>query len=85
MTFNYNTLTDLIPSGFFTFTKSHVIFMAESSNAFLGDTIFFLILFFSVTSASFLLNLKHTYAYVYSRGTTVIDISAMLIIVYLFS
>ena len=44
-TFNYNTLIDLIPSSFFTFIKSHVIYMTLSSNSFLGDTIFFLYYF----------------------------------------
>jgi hypothetical protein len=47
--FNYNTLIDTIPSGFFTFIKTHTIFMSESSNVFLHDTLFSFILFHNET------------------------------------
>jgi len=85
ITFNYNTLTDLIPSSFFVFVKSHAIFMTSSSSAILSDTIFFFILFFSIASASFLLNLKYTYTYYYTRSTSLIDITAALCVLYCFS
>ena len=85
LVFNYNTLTDLVQSGFFTFTKSHFIFATESGNANLGDTIFFFILFFTTTAASFLLNLRYTFTYSYNRSSALIDILATLLIVYFFS
>jgi len=85
LTFNYNSLTDLIPSSFFTFVKTHVIYMTFSSNAFLGDSIFFFILFFSTTSAAFLLNLRYTHSYSYNRRTSVIDIIAISLICVFFS
>jgi NADH:ubiquinone oxidoreductase subunit 5 (subunit L)/multisubunit Na+/H+ antiporter MnhA subunit len=85
ITLNYNTLVDLVPSGFFVFTKSHAIFMTDSSNAFLGDTIFFFILFFTTTSMTFLFNLKYTYTYNYTRSTALIDLAACLLIVCMFS
>lgn len=80
LTFNYNSLTDLIPSSFFTFVKSHVIYMTFSSNMFLGDSIFFFILFFSTSSAVFLLNLRYTHAYNYIQRTSFIDLLAVLLI-----
>lgn len=85
ITLNYNTLVDQIPSSFFTLVKSHVIFMTDSVNNFLGDTIFFFILFFSTTSAAFLLNLKYVHAYSYSKSTAVIDLLALFLISYIFS
>jgi hypothetical protein len=85
MTFNYNTLADLIPSGVFVFVKSHAIFMTDSGNAFLGDAIFFFILFFSTSAASFLFNLKYTHTYSYSKSTSLVDITAVLSVCYFFS
>ena len=61
--FNYNTLTDLIPSNFFMSTKSHVIFFLKNSNTELGDTIFLYILFFTTCSLLFLLNLRYVFNY----------------------
>ena len=80
LTFNYNTLTDLIPSSFFVFTKSHVIFNTFSSNALVGDTIFFFIVFFTTSSVAFLLNLRFTFSYSYTRATSIIDLAACAII-----
>ena len=85
ITLNYNTLTDLVPSGFFVFTKSHAIFMTDSSNALLGEIIFFFILFFTTSAVAFLFNLKYAYTYSYTRATSVIDVTVALIMVYLFS
>ena len=85
ITLNYNTLTDLVPSGFFVFTKSHAIFMTDSSNALLGEIIFFFILFFTTSAVAFLFNLKYAYTYNYTRATSVIDVSVTAIMVYLFS
>ena len=80
LTFNYNTLTDLIPSSFFVFTKSHVIFNTFSSSALVGDTIFFFIVFFSASAFAFLTNLRFTFAYSYTRITSVIDLLVCLVI-----
>ncbi len=85
ITLNYNTLTDLVPSGFFVFTKSHAIFMTDSSNALLGEIIFFFILFFTTSAVAFLFNLKYAYTYSYTRATSVIDVTVAFIMVYLFS
>jgi hypothetical protein len=85
ITFNYNTLTDLIPSSFFTFIKTHVIFMTSSNNAFIGDTVLFLILFFSTAAAAFLLNLRFAHSYSYTRETAVIDLVAVLVILFFLS
>lgn len=81
--FNYNTLTDLIQSGFFTFTKSHFIFATQSGNASLGDVVFFFILFFTTSAAAFLLNLKYTFTYSYNKNSTLLDITVCLLITYL--
>lgn len=85
LTFNYNTLTDLIPSGFFLFSKAHIIFMTDSSNALLGDTIFFFILFFTTSSFAFLFNLRYTTSYNYLHRTAVIDCFATLLILAAFN
>ena len=85
ITFNYNTLTDLIPSSFFTFVKAHVIFMTSSNNAFIGDTVLFLILFFSVAAATFLLNLRYVHSYSYLRVTSTLDLAAVSLILYFWS
>ena len=84
LTFNYNTLTDLIPSGFFVFTKSHVIFNTFSSSTFIGDTIFFFIVFFTTSAIAFLLNLRYSFTYSYTRATSVIDVVSCLIILSFF-
>lgn len=81
---NYNTLTDLIPSGFFTFTKSHVIYMTSSSNLMLGDSIFFFILFFSITAAAFLLNLRYTHTYRYTQSASFLDLIVVSGVLYFF-
>lgn len=59
--------------------------MTDSSNVALGDTIFFFILFFSSASAAFLLNLKYTYTYAYTKSTSIIDLLTMLAVLYFFS
>lgn len=60
LTFNFNNLNDLIPSGFFNFIKTHVVFLLDNSTASLNNTIFFYILFFTSCSFIFLLNLRYT-------------------------
>jgi len=84
VTFNYNTLTDLIPSGFFMFTKSHVIFNTFSSSAFIGDTVFFFIMFFTSAAVGFLLNLRYSFSYSYTRQTATVDLVTTLVVLYFF-
>lgn len=85
ITFNYNTLTELVPSSFFTTTKSHVIFLLDNSNTYLGDTIFFFIIFFTTSALLFLLNLRYTFGYKYFRSVSLVDGILVLVTIYLFS
>jgi hypothetical protein len=65
--FNYNTLVDTIPSGCFTYIKTHTIFMTESSNAYLSDSLFMFILFLLSSAILFLVGLKTEFSYSYFR------------------
>jgi len=85
LTFNYNNLTDLIPSNFFMFTKSHVIFLMDNGNAYLNDVIFFYILFFTTCSLLFLLNLRYSFNYNFFQHQFLIDILFILVNLYLFN
>ena len=85
ITFNYNTLTELVPSSFFTTTKAHVIFLTDNSNMYLGDTIFFFIVFFTTSALIFLLNLRYTFNYNYYFTLTLLDMVLVLITIYLFT
>lgn len=85
LTFNYNNLTDLIPSNFFMFTKSHVIFLMDNGNAYLNDIIFFYILFFTTCSFLFLLNLRYSFNYNFFQHQFLIDILFILVNFYLFN
>jgi hypothetical protein len=84
LTFNYNTLTDLIPSSFFVFTKSHIIFNTFSSSMYVSDTIFFFIVFFTTAAMAFLLNLRYSFAYSYTRTTALIDLLSCFVILTFF-
>jgi len=85
LTFNFNTLTDLIPSNFFMSTKSHVIFLLDNGSAYLNEIIFFYILFFTLCSLLFLLNLRFTFNYRFFSHQSQLDIIFMLVVSYLFS
>lgn len=61
--FNMNTIADLIPSNYFMYLKTHVIFMLDNGNNTLNNNIMFYILFFTTNSFIFLLNLKFTSIY----------------------
>ena len=54
--FNYNTLVDTIPSSCFTYLKTHTIFMTESSNVYLADSLLMFILFLLSSAVLFLVN-----------------------------
>lgn len=55
--FNFNTVSDLIPSHYFISTKNHVIFLMDNSSAKLSEVIMFYIVFLSLCSFNFLLRL----------------------------
>jgi len=84
LTFNYNNLTDLIPSNFFMSTKSHVVFLLDNSNAFLNEVIFFYIIFFTTCSLLFLLNLRYSFNDNYFRHQYLIDRLFLIITLILF-
>ena len=84
ITFNYNTLSDIIPSSYLTLLKSHIIFFTENANQFLGDTIFFFILFFTTTSIKFLLNLRYSFEYLHVKSLTALDLLFVLTFFFLF-
>ena len=83
LTFNYNTLTDAIPSDFFATTKSHTLFATFSSNSVLGDTIFFFILFFTSTASIFLAGLRFSHSYSYTRISATLDLVLLSLLLYL--
>lgn len=80
VTFNYSTLVDAIPSSFFSFTKTHLIFQTFSSNVFLHDIIFFFIVFFTVNAFIFLLNLRYSFNYSYNRWAAILDLITLALI-----
>ena len=84
LTFNYNSLTDLIPSSFFTFIKSHIVFMTLSSNNFLNDSIFFFIIFFSTSAFYLLFNLRYTHSYNYVSHSVQLDLFIVCVFSLLF-
>ena len=84
-TFNFNTLNDLIPSSFFLMFKTHTVFLMDNSNDFLNQTIFFYILFFTLSSFLFLLNLRYMSNYKYFLNLLTFDYIFWAVIIYLFS
>jgi hypothetical protein len=56
--FNFNTISDLIPSHYFINTKNHMIFWLSNSSTRLGETLMFYILFLSLCSFNFLLRIE---------------------------
>jgi hypothetical protein len=80
LTLNYNTLVDLIASSVFSFTKSHVLFMTESSNSFLSDTLFYFISFLASVAFIFLLNLRYVATYNYTSNSTILDLFGICVI-----
>ena len=59
--------------------------MTDSNNAYLGDVVFFFILFFFSTAMAFLLNLRYSHSYLYTRSTALVDLGLTAILCYLFS
>lgn len=81
--FNYNSLIDTIPSGCFTFIKTHTLFMSYSLNVYLGDTIFIFIIFFLTSSLFFLFNLRFVFSYNYYRINWYQELSLVTIFILL--
>merc|ERR1711884_456123 len=85
ITFNFNTLNDLIPSSFFTTLKTHVIFLLDNSITNLNSSIMFFILFFTTTALIFLLNLRYSFNYFYFYNNYVLDLLLFTVVLYLFT
>lgn len=78
ITFNYQTTTDLIPSTFFLLFKQHIPFFLDNTNQFLNETIFYFILFFSMTAFLFLLNLRYASLTTYFSSVWYYDVLFIL-------
>jgi hypothetical protein len=66
------------------FTKSHVIFNTFSGSAFISDTVFFFIMFFTSAAVGFLLNLRYSFSYSYTKYTATVDLTVTLAVLYFF-
>lgn len=85
LTFNYNNLTDLIPSSYFNIIKTHVIFLTDNGSSYLNSIIFFYILFFTTCSLIFLFNLKYSFNYSFFKYQFILDLLFILANLYLFN
>lgn len=65
--FNFNTLSDAIPSSFLLSIKTHLIFYLLNGTSFLNDIIFFYIVFFTYSGIVFLLNFSIQSNYFYFK------------------
>jgi hypothetical protein len=61
--FNFNTLSDLVPSHFFISTKSHVIFNLNNGSNRLSEVIMFYIFFLTLCAFNFLLKPDSNFFY----------------------
>ena len=84
LTFNFNTLSDLVPSSFFLLFKSHVVFFLDNGNSLIGQIIMFYILFFTSASFIFLLNLNFNSSQTYFFSTLLLDVLFVLSVSYLY-
>ena len=85
ITFNFNTISDLIPSNYFTFFKTHTIFLLDNNNSYLTEVMMFYILFFTTNSFLFLLNLKYSFVYQSFYHQRVLDLILLSALVTLFN
>ena len=85
VTFNYNTISDLIPSSFFTIIKTHTIFFLDNSSTWLSNIIFFYIIFFTTLSLIFLISLRYFFNYFYFKNFNLLDIFFIFIFLSLYS
>ena len=77
--FNFNTVSDLIPSHFFVSTKNHVIFWLNNSSAKLGESIMLYIIFLSLCSFNFLLRLDLNFSPSYLRSELNSDLTFLTV------
>jgi hypothetical protein len=84
LTFNYNSISDIIPSTYFLLIKTHVIFFTTTSSQYLGETIFTYIIFFTTASLKFLMNLRYTFDYHYLKYLAHWDLIFLTTTFYLF-
>lgn len=85
LTFNFSSLTDVIPSSFFFILKSHIIFYLNTNTFYLSNTITFYIIFFTTCSFLFLVNLRYTFNYLYLNNLYLLDFFFIVVVFYLFS
>jgi hypothetical protein len=83
ITFNYNSVSDLIPSSYFLLIKTHIIFFTSTASQYLGETVFVYILFFTTAALKFLLNLRYTFDYHYLKYSAHWDLIFLFLIFYL--
>ena len=84
LTFNYNSLSDIIPSNYFTTLKQHIIFLTVNSNQYLGNVVFFYIIFFTTASLKFLFNLRYTCEYNHFKVFNYLDFFVIFVFTYSF-
>lgn len=84
LTFNYNSLSDIIPSNYFTTLKQHIIFLTVNSNQYLGNVVFFYIIFFTTASLKFLFNLRYTCEYNHFKVFNYLDFFVVFVFTYSF-
>lgn len=83
--FNYQTLTDLIPSCFFTQSKTHSVFQtAFIASTKLSNLIMVLIIFFTTCSFIYLSSLSHFSHYKYLTTVFTVEAALTVITFYLF-
>lgn len=81
--FNFNTLIDTIPSGFFTFTKTHTLFMTFSLNLYLHETLMALIYLLILAALVFLLTLTLTFNTSYFKRNFIYEIVLVAFIIFI--
>jgi hypothetical protein len=64
--------------------KSHIIFFLNNGNTFLGDIIFFYILFFTTSAFLFLKNLRYMSSYRYFQDLRYLDLIFLYLVIALF-
>lgn len=82
--FNYNTLTDLIPSSFFVYSKSHSVFQTFSSSSFLSASLMLIIYLFTTLSFRFLATLTQFSNYKYLGLVFISEAIISVVVLFLF-
>ena len=83
--FNYQTLTDLIPSSFFTYSKTHSVFQTTNvASTKLSSLIMLLIIFFTTCSFVYLSTLSHFANYKYLINVLVVEVVLVLVTIFEF-